>query len=144
MTLRAVGSGRHVYCGALRRLLRPVAWCALALVASVPVTALACQWECAFEQAATGHHSAHQHEAAGSASSTVARIGGSGDYSCAHPATAAPAITAEAFRFSAETVGPVISNDIDVVPSVSSVARLSPPADHSPPGLASRFLILRI
>ena len=144
MTLRAVRTVRHVYCGAVRRLLRPVAWCALALVASVPVTALACQWECAFEQAATGHHAAHHHEAAGSGPSTVARMGVSGDYSCAHPATAAPAITGEAFKFAAETVGSAISNGIDVVPSVSSVVRLTPPADHSPPGLASRFLILRI
>lgn len=143
---KTIGRGgrprRDVHCGPVRRLLRPVAWCALALVASVPVTALACQWECAFEEPTAGHHAGHRHDPDGAAPLGVAGIGAFGD-DCAHPSEIGPVITGEAFKLAAATAmftGDVIGS----ASAAGAVARPSPPADHGPPGSASRFLVLRI
>lgn len=124
----------------MRRLLRPVTWCALLLAAMVPSATLACQWQCAFDDPATPHHAAHHDHGASAAFGTV-RLAASG--SCEHPLVAAPAITPDAFHMAVPAWEVVRGSEVSGVQNGADPIRLLESA-HGPPGAQTRSSVLRI
>lgn len=125
----------------MRRLLRPVTWCALLLAAMAPAATLACQWECAFDDPVTPHHAAHHDHGASAAYGTM-RLAASGD-PCEHPLVAAPAITPDAFKMTVLAWAVVRSSEVSGVQNGADPIRLDASA-HGPPGAPTRSSVLRI
>jgi len=133
-----------VYSRKVSAILRPVALCALVVLGMTPAATLVCQWACASEASAGGHHG-HQSHASGAVQAADTTVAGPSvrapEMNCHHPAIA-PAVTSatvEVFAPVIRHVTPLVALGVDGVEKTRVVY-----ATGSPPGSRSAPLSLRI
>lgn len=130
----------------VKRLIQPVALCALVVLGAFPAVTLACQWACVRQVAGQTHHHATQHESPSHPSHDAAPSTDLGVISeerpCAHAATAVSAISTFTFKAFAPIAvhAAVAASASPIYRGLIAVAVATP----SPPGARSAPLALRI
>jgi hypothetical protein len=134
-----------VYSRKVSAILRPVALCALLILGVTSAATLVCQWACASEAAAGGHHTGHHVHSSEAALASDTTVGAPSvrapEMTCHHPAIA-PAVTSATVQMFAPAVA---LGSALVAPRVNGYKRLLVPyATGSPPGARSAPLSLRV